>query len=378
MNSYEPQKHQKSPKKRKSPHISTFSPPNNSSQPNRHPYHLQNTLPRPQKVQRLNRTQNNENRTKNRVFSVSPVSPSPDNETSPNVRRNRLQINPLYLQKVPQVERKQRDEKRPQTLPFSPFSHFSVSPPPDHQNPRNLRWNRRRNNPTHSQKVPQVKRTQNSRKNPPKHRQLTPYTSMMNTTTLAHLYEIRNLALECKEDVRKMSKILGEIKTDLKAKGTTASSSSNIISPVPHSGTPSTTPSPIVHQTSHTSISTQTTTSVSIQTDPITEIFENATPFFVNTSPPPVVQSSPYPTLSLGPIPLSIPSLLPTLPPSVFLRPSQSPHHRNQQQSSDCKPAPVGWIPYDLGLIHHLGYDLSLNLLLDMVLQVKCVEDVAP
>src|ERR1700679_2051161 len=103
MNSYEPQKHQKPPKKRNSSHTSTFSPSDPKAQPNRHLHRPQNTLPRPQKVPRVKRSQNDENRTKNRLFSVSSLSPLLDNQIPPNLRWNRTRSNPLHSQKVPQV-----------------------------------------------------------------------------------------------------------------------------------------------------------------------------------------------------------------------------------------------------------------------------------
>ena len=62
---------------------------------------------------------------------------------------------------------------------------------------------------------------------------------------------------------------------------------------------------------------------------------------------------------------------------SLFLCPSQS-LRRDQQHSPDHKPAPIGWTPYDFGLIHHPDHGRSPNLLLDMVLWVECVEDIAP
>jgi hypothetical protein len=321
MNSYEPQKHQNSPKKRKSPHTSTFSPPDPKAQLNRHLHHPQITLPRPQKVPRLKRTQNDEKRTKNRVFSVSSISPPPDHQKSSNLRRNRLETDPHHSQKVSHVKRKQRDEKRTQTLPFSPFSTFSVSPPPDNETRQNLHRNRRRSDPRYPQKVPQVKRKENNRKIPPKRRQLTHH--WHTTSTMDQLTHIRNLVLKVKsineEQIKscgELAKTLAEMRADLKAKGTMAnSSSSNIILPVPH--TPSI-PSPTIPQPSYISISSQTTppvvhqpsyTSVSIQTEPLTEIFEIATPTFTNT---PIAQSPPTPTLSLDPMPL--PPLLPTSP----------------------------------------------------------------
>ena len=120
-----------------------------------------------------------------------------------------------------------------------------------------------RSNPTHTQKVPQVKLNKNNRKIHQKRRPLTLYTSTMDPAAHAILEEVKKLVLECwaisrekMKSYEKISEILGEMKADSKAKGMTANSSSNIIPPVPH--TPST-PTPTIHQSSYTSISTQTT-----------------------------------------------------------------------------------------------------------------------
>jgi hypothetical protein len=219
------------------PHISTFSTPIPEAQPNQHLYHPHNTLPRHQKAPQVKRAQNHEKRTKNRLFSVSSVSQPPDNQNPPNIRRNRLQTDPLHLQKAPQVNRKQHDKKRAQT---TPFSHLSVSPPPDNQNRRNIHQNRRRRDLLHPQTLTQVKRKENNRKFPLRHRQLTPSgnTSKMDPAVLE---EMRKLVLEVKaiseektKILKRMEKIIGEMKTDLKAKGVMPNSSLIIIPPAPH------------------------------------------------------------------------------------------------------------------------------------------------
>jgi len=220
------------------------------------------------------------------------------------------------------VKRRQRDEKRAQTSHFSLISTFSVSPQPDNEIGPNLRRNQTRSVPTHSQKVSQVKRNENNRKFPPKHRQLTPYTTSTMDFQLG-LEHLRNLVLEFKasseERLDRMDMLLGKIQ----AKGMTANSSSNTIPPLPHS--PST-PSPIIPRPSYTSVSTQVTppvvhqpsyASISIQTEPFTEIFETTIPISTNTSSPPVVQPPPTPTSSLGHIPT--PSLRCQPPPSLIL-----------------------------------------------------------
>src|SRR5882757_10850114 len=262
------------PKKRKSPPISTFSPPNPKAQQNRHLYHPQNTLTHPQKAPQAKKTQNNRNRTKNQPFSVSSVSPPLDNQNPPNLRRSRLQTNLVHPPKVQQVKQRQSNRKRDQPPHLSLISHFSASPP------------------------------QNNRKFLAKHRQITPYPS-----TTMDWEKIRNLMLEVKDGMeeqrknyKKIGEIIGEMKADLKAQ-------------VAH--TPST-PSPTTLQPSYSSVSTQTAPpvvpqpsymSISTQTEPITEIFEITTP--VSTSLP--VTQSPPPTSSLGPILLLPSSILPII-----------------------------------------------------------------
>src|ERR1700761_4826789 len=159
MPSHESQKHQKPPKKRNPPHISTFSPPISKAQPNRHLYHPQNTLPHPQKAPRSKRTQNDENRTKIRIFSAPSISPLLDNKIGPN-----------------------------------------------------LRWNRTRSVPIHTQKVPQVKRKEKNRKIPPKRRQLAPYTLAMDPAVHAILGDMKKALLECQAIYSRKRKTLAEIR----------------------------------------------------------------------------------------------------------------------------------------------------------------------
>src|SRR5882757_2089647 len=245
-----------SPKKRKSPPISTFSPLHPKAQQNRHFRHPQNTLP--------------------------------------------------HLQKAPQVKQRQSDKKRDQPPHFSRNLHFSVSPQKNNKTARNIQQNRRRSDPIHPHRAPQLKQSEKIRRFPIKHRRITPYTS-----TTMDWEKIRNLMLEVKDGMeeqrknyKKIGEIIGEMKADVKAQ-------------VAH--TPST-PSPTTLQPSYISVSTQTAplvipqpsyTSISTQTEPLTEIIEIATLVPTNT-PSSFITQAPPPSV-LAPI-LPPPLLLPIIP----------------------------------------------------------------
>src|SRR5882757_3964245 len=269
-----------SPKKRKSPPISTFSPLHPKAQQNRHFRHPQNTLP--------------------------------------------------HLQKAPQVKQRQSDKKRDQPPHFSRNLHFSVSPQKNNKTARNIQQNRRRSDPIHPHRAPQLKQSEKIRRFPIKHRKITPYTS-----TTMDWEKIRNLMLEVKDGMeeqrknyKKIGEIIGEMKADVKAQ-------------VAH--TPST-PSPIALQPSYSSVSTQTTphavpqpsyTSISTQTEPLTEIVEIATP--VSTSLP--VTRSPPPTSVLAPILPPPSSLLPIIP-TILVSPPISESRSGSTTLSRPQPSP--------------------------------------
>ena len=131
-------------KKLNPPHTLLCSPQIPKAQPNRHLYHPQNTLPHLQKAPWLKRTQNNENKTNFRIFSVSAISPHLDNRIGPN-----------------------------------------------------FHWNRTRSVATHTQKVPQVKWNENNRKMSQKHCHITPCTLAMDPTVFTLLKDMKKHILEC-------------------------------------------------------------------------------------------------------------------------------------------------------------------------------------